>query len=247
MMISPAPRRYFRARLVLSRASNFQPPPIRSRKAAQFTLRRNSSSSASSDIARLRGSAERVGGRPALFFLGISRPRGREAGGGQGRSRRSRTPRSRGDPCGPPGASGSGFRFVPGTHAPSLARLRANGCAVRRLGASRVSRSSAGAHGMVRPAPQPAGLPGPRLSAFTSRTAAPARHRHAEAGRDAHDRDVGGGRIGRGRCERCHRRVRRCVRLPIGTGSCERGRRSRRAALIESSASQPIAITQNRK
>jgi hypothetical protein len=51
--------------LVLWRASSFQPPPIRSRTAAQLTLCRNSSSSGSSGIARLRESAEPVGGRLA--------------------------------------------------------------------------------------------------------------------------------------------------------------------------------------
>src|SRR3954467_8591518 len=69
MMISPAPRRYFSARLVLSRASSFQPPIIRSSTAAQFTVRRNRSSSASAaaaDIASLRGWPGGRVGRPAL-------------------------------------------------------------------------------------------------------------------------------------------------------------------------------------
>jgi hypothetical protein len=42
-MISPAPRRYFRAFRVLSRASSFQPFAIRSRTAAQFTAWRSRS------------------------------------------------------------------------------------------------------------------------------------------------------------------------------------------------------------
>src|SRR4051794_18469986 len=69
MMISPAPRRYFSARLVLSRASSLQPSVIRSSTAAQFTVRRNRSSSASaaaSDIASLRGWPGGWVGRPAL-------------------------------------------------------------------------------------------------------------------------------------------------------------------------------------
>jgi hypothetical protein len=60
---------------------------------------------------------------------GICRTAGREAGGGQGRSRRSRAachrPR---DPCRPPGASGTCSRHdVVDLHGPMLAGRRANG------------------------------------------------------------------------------------------------------------------------
>src|SRR5271165_1414730 len=68
MMISPAPRRYLSARLVLSLASSFQPPLDRSRTAAQFTVCRNrsNSSSAEAGIVCLQGWPVWRVGLPAL-------------------------------------------------------------------------------------------------------------------------------------------------------------------------------------
>ena len=66
---------------------------------------------------------------PALSTSGFCRTAGREARGGQGRSRQSRAEgRKAPDPCGPLGASGTcSQRWVVDLHNPMLTRRRANG------------------------------------------------------------------------------------------------------------------------
>ena len=143
-----------RARLVLLRTSRVQPLCIRSRTAAPFHAL---SGQLQAGIVGHRsapgfGQAGWRAPSPALSILGISHPHGREAGGEARAKPLSQTPASE-RALAALLAGGSGFRFVPGTHAPSLARPRANGCAVRRLRASRDSRSGPGGRGTARPRP----------------------------------------------------------------------------------------------
>ena len=66
---------------------------------------------------------------PALSMPGICRTAGREAGGGQGRSRQSRAARRKApDPCGPPGASGTAsLLYVGNFHGLMMTGRCANG------------------------------------------------------------------------------------------------------------------------